>query len=488
VSGKSLSASAPARGASGDRAGAGPALLLLVLVAVAFAPLARNGFILVDDVDYLLNSGRLREGFTAGAVRWALTTTHSANWFPLTWFSHMLDFRLFGLDAGAHHLVSLALHAANAVALFLVVRGMTGRLWCAALTAALFGVHPLHVESVAWASCRKDVLSGLFWVLALGAYVRYVRRPGTGRYLALAALFAAGLMAKPTVVTLPALLLLLDWWPLGRLGGPGGGPARPVARRVGHLVLEKAPLLLLAAVSSAVTYRAQQSLGAMEYFRDLPLRDRAANAATSLVAYLAQTVAPRGLSVFYPHPERSLPLGLVVGALALLAAATAAVLAAARARPWLPVGWLWYLGTLVPTLGLVQVGLQARADRYTYLPLTGIFVMVAWSAAELLGGRRRLRRGAAAAGCAALIVLAAASRHQAGLWRDTLTLFEHAAAVTGPNWMAENNIGAAWGNRGDHERALAHFARALEIRPNYPEAMNNYRKALLRRVPGGAGR
>lgn len=481
---KSLRTCGAATGTRGGRAFLFFALLP-ALVGFAFAAVVRNEFILVDDVDYLVNNLRLREGFTAANLRWAFTTDFAANWFPLTWLSHLLDYRLFGLDAGAHHLMSLGLHAANTVLLFAVLRAMTGRSWCSALVAALFGIHPLHVESVAWAAYRKDVLSGFFWVLALGAYLGYARRPGRGRYLAVLGLFALGLMAKPAVVTLPFLLLLLDWWPLGRLAGRGDAPASLLCSPIARATREKIPLFLLAAATSVVTYRAQKAVGTMAYFQDLSLQARIANALVSYVAYLRQTVWPRDLAVFYPHPVVSLPAWQPLAAAIFLAAVLLLAFAARRRRPWLAVGWLWYLGTLLPMIGLVQVGLQARADRYTYLPLAGIFVMLVWGAAEWSG--RRLRSVATVFALLMLAVLSILCRRQVAIWRDTLTLFTHAAAVTERNWMAENNIGAAWGQRGDNMRAMEHFQRALAYRPDYPEALFNYRKAVIREAMIGSG-
>jgi hypothetical protein len=454
------------------------ALALLALTAAAYAPLARNEFILVDDYTYIVNNEHLRGGVTLASLRWAFTASHASNWHPLTWISHMVDFRLFGFDARGPHLVNLLLHAAGAALLFAVARAMTGSLWRSALFAALLAVHPLRVESVAWAACRKDVLSGLFWVLALGAHLRYARRPGVGRYLLLLGLFSLGLLSKPTVVTLPFALLLLDFWPLGRLAQGGAGGPR-LAGRAARLALEKVPLLLLSAAASLATYRVQESTGAMAFLRDLPVAARAANALLAYVAYLRQTVWPQGLAVFYPQPAAPPPAWQPLGALLLLGAVTAAALFAVRRRPWLATGWFWYLGTLVPMIGLVQVGGQARADRYTYLPLMGVFLLAVWGASEPALRRRALRPVVAGAAIAVVTALAVACRAQAGLWRDTLTLFTHADAVTERNWMAQNNIGAALANRGELERALPHFRRALVYRPGYPEANDNVHRLMI---------
>ncbi len=466
----------------------GAALLLMALTAAIYAPVARHGFINYDDTDYITQNPRVRAGLTLDNVRWAFTTGHVANWHPLTWLSHMLDVRLFGLWGGGHHLTSVALHALNAVLLLLVLRGLTGAPGVSLLVAALFVVHPLRVESVAWVAERKDVLAGFFWMAGLGAWVRYLRRPGAARYLAVGALLALGLMAKPTLVTFPLVLLLLDWWPLGRLG-PGAD-----ARRAGKLALEKAPLLLLSAASAATTFLVQRSWGAMDSADLKSPAVRLANAAVSYLAYLARTVWPRGLSVFYPHPAGSLPWWQGWGAAAALAGATMAVLAARSRRPWLAMGWLWYLGTLVPMIGLVQVGSQRMADRYTYLPLIGpVLALVWWMAEE--AGRRGLARSAGWVGAAAVLVLALTARHQVGYWKDSETLFRHALAVTGDNIVAEHNLGNALAEQGRRQEAMTHYNQVVKARPwdsgiynnigyllvnmgRPAEAEENYRKAL----------
>ncbi|HUL98834.1 MAG TPA: hypothetical protein VLU24_05335, partial [Mycobacterium sp.] len=335
-------------------------------------------------------------GLTWENVAWAFTTNHAANWHPLTWLSHMADVELFGMNAGAHHLTSLLFHAANTLLLFLLLRRMTGALGRSAFVAALFAVHPLHVESVAWVAERKDVLSTLFWMLTLLAYARYVEasslaaesRPGRlGWYALVLLLLALGLLAKPMLVTLPFVMLLLDVWPLGRLnrsaGPDAGGPSRlPGSGRVrlraaGALILEKVPLFVLVAASSAVTLVVQHRGGAMTAFRKYPFPLLLQNALVSCVAYIADMVWPAGLGMFYPLPS-AIAAWKVAGATVLLAIASLIAIGAFRKRPYITVGWFWYLGTLVPVIGLVQVGLQARADRYTYIPLIGLFIIVAW--------------------------------------------------------------------------------------------------------------
>lgn len=462
------------------RRGRAPAYLLVAAVLGAFSPVVGNGFILLDDWTYLLRNPHLADGITAGSLRWACTESYAANWSPLTWVAHLLAVRLFGLAPPGHHLVNLLLHALVAALLFRVLRAMTGRPWPSALAAALFALHPLRVESVAWASCLKDGLSGLCWVLALGAHLRYARRPSAGRALALALVFALGLMAKPAVVTLPFVLLLLDVWPLGRLARPGGaggtGPHGIPWQGAAGLVREKIPLFLLAGASSVVTYRVQASWGAMDHFGALPLGDRAGNALVSYAAYLGKTLLPRDLAIYYPHPGHFAGIGRVAAALLLLLAVSALAAASFRRRPWLAVGWCWFLGTLVPMIGLVQVGAQAFADRYAYLPHMGLALAVAWGAAEAVARRPGTRAAAVGFAGAVLVALALVSRQNTRNWKDDLSIFGHAAAVTRDNWLAENNLGVAWGTLGDEGKAREHFTEALRIRPGYPMAEENLRR------------
>jgi hypothetical protein len=343
-----------------------------------FALYARTGgheFVAFDDDDYVVKNEHVQAGLTWHGIGWAFTTTHAANWHPLTWVSHMLDVELLGMRPGWHHLVNALLHALNAVLLFLFLLRATGATWRSALVAALFAVHPLHVESVAWVSERKDLLSTAFGFAALWAYSRYAERPSILRHAGVALLFTLSLLSKPMWVTLPFLLLLLDHWPLGRV----------VDRR---LLLEKVPLLVLSLLSSVATFLAQSSGGAVAS-QHVALGLRLGNAATSCVVYALQMFWPADLAVFYPHPGDGLSIGTAVGAAVVVTGLTAAALSCWRRVPWIPVGWFWYLGMLVPVIGIVQVGAQARADRYTYVPLVGLFVIVAWSAAVRRPGRSR---------------------------------------------------------------------------------------------------
>jgi protein O-mannosyl-transferase len=432
------------------------AAVLLLSTVLLYAPVRHHAFLNFDDGDYVTENLSVRAGLTAASIRWALTSAHQATWHPLTSLSHLLDVEIFGLHAGAHLLVNVALHALATAVLFLVLRAMTGTRWASAWVAGMFAWHPLHVESVAWVSERKDVLSGLLWMLTLAGYVAYVRRPTRGRWLAVLVVFALGLLAKPMLVTLPLVLLLLDAWPLGRL------TRATAARRL----LEKTPLFVLAAAVSVITVVAQQRAGAIGTLTSTPVSYRVGNALVSYVTYLRKTVWPSDLAVFYPAVS-TLEVTTAALAAAVLAAITALALRERARRPYLLVGWLWYLGTLVPVLGLVRQGDQAMADRFTYLPLIGIFIAVAWSVESLVSLRRRPLLGAAAAlSLAACMLLTARQlRH----WESSITLFTHALAVTRAvtrdNPVAHTNLGAALALRGHVDEAMAHYREAIAIAP-----------------------
>lgn len=394
------------------------------------------------------------KGITRAGLAWAATAKVASNWHPLTMLSHMLDCQLYGLDPAGHHATSLLLHLANVLLLFEVLRRMTGAAGRSAAVAALFAVHPTRVESVAWIAERKDVLSALFWILAMGAWARYARRPAIGRYLLVALLMILGLMAKPMVVTLPFALLLLDVWPLGRLS---------LGWR--RLILEKLPLLALSAASSVITIHYQEtSLAPLDV---VPWSLRAANALVSYAAYLGKLFLPRHLAVFYPIPP-AIPAWKVAGAALLLIAITALTLWRARKEPWLLTGWLWFLGTLVPVIGLVQVGRQAMADRYLYIPSIGLFLAVVWSVAGLL---KEHRAALAAAAGIVVLALAAATRVQVGYWADSVTLFRHALAATGEeNYLAHIGLGKALMGEKDWDGAAEQLRAVLARYPYMREA------------------
>jgi len=458
-----------------------PAAFMVVLATVVLAvywQVTGFGYILFDDPKYVRDNAMVTSGLTLEAVRWAFSLSgYASNWHPLTWLSHMLDVTLFGTDPGMHHLVNVLFHCANALLLFVVLRRMTRALWRPFAVAALFALHPLHVESVAWISERKDVLSTLFWMLAMLAYSSYVTRRGAWRYAMVALMLGLGLMAKPMLVTLPFALLLLDVWPLGRMTS---------LRVVPRLVLEKAPLFALAAVSSVLTFLAQRAGGAVERIEVLPMAERLANAVTAYATYLAKMLCPAGLSFFYPYPAsiEAAPLAI---SLVVLAAVSVTCLVTFRRFPYLAVGWSWYLGTLVPVIGIVQVGSQSMADRYTYINLVGIFMALAWGMHDLAGRVRYGRQVLLAGLTVVLIVLAGLTRVQAGYWKDSATLFSRALAVTRDNFIAQTNLAAALFEQGDNQAAMGHAREALRIKPTYVPAMSNLGLGLLRHDPAHAG-
>jgi tetratricopeptide (TPR) repeat protein len=448
-------------------------LLLVAAVLLSYVSVFDADFVNYDDQAYVTENRHITGGLRAESVAWALRAFEAGNWHPLTWISHMVDCQVFGLAPRGHHATNLFLHALGSVLAFLSLRSLTGRTEASALVAVLFALHPLNVESVAWISERKNVLSTVFWFLALGAYGSYARRPSVGRYLLVALCLALGLLAKPMVVTLPCVLLLLDVWPLRRVSlGSAEAPSR-----MRTLVLEKLPLLLLSLLSSVLTVLAQSSGGAVTSLEAIPLSSRVPNAIVSYAEYLWKMLWPSGLAAFYPHPGASAAWRVAVSALVLLAASALALRQASR-RPFLLVGWLWYLGTLVPVIGLVQVGSQAMADRYAYVPLVGIFVLLAFAADEAGGGTTRgVLRAAAAAWLLALGLLTA---RQARFWHDSRSLFEHALAVTRKNYVAETNLGLVYAKELHWEEAVAAFRRALAIRPGHAEARGNLGVALAK--------
>ncbi len=443
-------------------------LLLVAVTGAVYLPVRNHDFVNYDDRVYILENPNLSAGLS-GVVR-AFTTPYETNWIPLTWISLQLDYALHELEPAGYHLTNFALHILSTWLLLSVLVRMTGALGPSAFAAAVFALHPLHVESVAWASERKDVLSAVFFMLALHAYVSWTRRPESlGRYLLVAVAMLLGLLAKPMLVTLPFVLLLLDYWPLARLGN-GTQRAAPDPRRLGRAVVEKIPLFAIAAAVCFVTFQVQRETGAMAPEPALPLGPRLQNALHSYVWYALKSFWPSGLAVFYPHPLRSLPLTQSLGAGVLLAGATAAAIRAAASRPWWIVGWLWMLGTLVPVIGLIQVGMQARADRYMYLPLIGASLAVAWGARDLLRGRRFGRNALSAAGVASMLVLALVSSRQLAHWRDTEALFQRALAVTDDNFVAHHGLAGLLLLQGRTEEAGHHYAEAARMKPRWPAA------------------
>jgi tetratricopeptide (TPR) repeat protein len=451
-------------------------LCLAVVTGIVYWPVRHFGFTNYDDAGYVSQNPQVQRGLTLHGLLWAFTTNAEGNWHPLTWFSHMLDCQLFGLNAGAHHLLNVMFHIANVLLLYAVFNRMTAAPWRSALVAGLFGLHPLHVESVAWVAERKDVLSMLFWMLTIWAYVRYVERPNGARYWLSLALYALGLMAKPMAVTLPFVLLLLDYWPLGRTRWEASAVGDKAEASLRDLLKEKLPFLALSAVWCAVAYWAERGTGAVVTLEYLPMGDRVANAVVSYVRYMGKAVWPVGLAVFYPH--RMWPLGTVIGAGVVLVGVSGLVVWRSGREPYFLVGWLWYVGTLVPVIGLVQVGSQSMADRYTYIPLVGLFLMVAWGVGRAGVEQRVGRATTAATAGVVLVICVVLSRHQVGYWKNSETLFRHALSVTQDNSMAHLNLGNALFALGKTEEALAEYREALRINPDYISAHNNLGLAL----------
>jgi tetratricopeptide (TPR) repeat protein len=493
-------------------------LILVFLTAatlLVFWQVNHCEFITYDDNVYVTENGPVQNGLTVEGIRWAFTTYHAFNWHPLTWLSHMLDVQLFGLNPRWHHLTSLLFHLANTLLLFLVLHRMTQAPWQSGFVAALFALHPFHVESVAWVAERKDVLSTLFWMLTLGAYLYYVERPGLWRYLAVFVFFALGLMAKPMLVTLPFVLVLLDFWPLMRFERKAITPEIPVeaskavaaAKRKGKagkkqalegavnaesgewkarqkatdrsqwawlwpLLREKIPLFALTAISCIVTYLAQQEGGAVVPVETLPISVRISNAFVSYILYIVKMIWPGGLAVLYPHPLMW-PLWQTLGAVVLFVVLSFMVIRWAKRFPYLAVGWLWYVGTLVPVIGLVQVGSHAMADRYTYVPLIGLFILAAWGIPQLLKGWRWRNEALAASSALILVSLVAVTWTQVGYWQNSIKLYDHALSVTRQNWLIYNNRGNVYNKLGNLARAIQDYDWAIQINPKYADAYNN---------------
>ena len=441
----------------------------MVATLALYNPVNRHPFVNYDDDRYITENLHVHNGLTWRTITWAFTATEQGNWHPLTWLSHALDYQLFHQNPAGHHLTSLLIHAANAVLLFLFLMYATRRLGPSLFVAALFALHPINVESVAWVAERKNVLCTFFFFATLIAYGWYARQPDWRRYLVFAGLFVLGLMSKPMVITLPFVLLLLDYWPLGRIRG---GRADATAAPLSKLVVEKLPLIALSAASAVITMQAQRAGGAMRSTAQFSLAVRLENAVMAYAMYLWKMIWPSHLSPIYPHPGDSLA-GWQVGTSALVLLAVTAVALKFRARRYLLTGWLWFLGTLVPVIGLVQVGDQAMADRYAYIPLVGIFIMIAWRIADLADSKQiGLVVRVIPAACV-LLALSFATNRQLGYWSSNYDLWTHAVAVTGRNFIAQDNLGGALLWLGKTDEAYLHFQAAAEINPLDPMSRSN---------------
>jgi tetratricopeptide (TPR) repeat protein len=477
------------------------AVLSVAMAAAVLAtywPVLKYDFVKYDDDRYITDNRNVTGGITRQSLIWAFAESHYYMWHPLTTLSQMLDCQLYGLAAGRHHLTSLLIHLANTLLLFWVLTRMTGAIWPSAFVAAVFGLHPLQVESVAWLAERKNVLSGLFCILTIGAYVQYARRPGLLRLLAVVLVFALCIMTKPMVVTLPCVLLLLDYWPLDRvrtkrkaevqitpaqsqenLPDPELLQNNGQGTSLGLLILEKVPLFILTAILSIITYNAQKSGGVVSALEKLTLKSRAANAVISYLTYIEKMFWPSGLAVFYPHPAGNFSHTKVVVSAVLLVLLTIFFLYYPRRRKYLAVGWFWYVGTLVPVIGLVQVGAQARADRYMYMTMIGLLLVLAWGVKDLVAKWRHLRIAAALAAALVLPAAAVCTRLQLRHWKDSVALFKHALDVTTNNFVMENNYANLLSDTGRIEQAIEHYQKALRLRPRSAEVYTNLGNALM---------
>lgn len=461
--------------------------LLVLAIVVVYEPVRHNDFVEYDDDTYVTKNPEVNGGLSRESVKWAFTAFYAANWHPLTWLSHMLDCELYGLIPLGHHVTNVLLHIASTLLLFVVLRKMTGAMWKSGFVAAVFAIHPVHVESVAWVAERKDVLSGFFWMLTMLAYVHYAKRPGIVRYVLVFGALCLGLMAKPMLVTLPFVLLLLDYWPLGRIcrGGreeqdldeqtqeSGGGLQQ---YPVWFAVLEKLPLLAVVAISSVITFAAQRQGQAVAPLEVWPLGARVVNAFHSYFAYIVKMAYPVHLAVLYPRP-----LQMRIDSALLFAGAAAGLLYLwGRRYRWLTVGILWYVGTLVPVIGLVHVGAAVMADRYTYIPSIGVLIAVAWGAEQAFRKVRYHRVILWAAAGTVIIVMIVPARIQVGYWRDSSALFGHALQVTKNNFIIHNNYGGVLSKQGKYEEAMGHFREAVRISPEYLTARQNICMTLLK--------
>ena len=455
------------------------ALFLIIGLLIIYSQTRHHDFVVYDDRTYITGNPNVLEGMTSESIRWAFSFKEKDKtyWHPITWLSHMLDIQLFGMNAGSHLMINLMVHTLNTLLLLYVFRRMTGELWPSAIVAALFALHPLNVESVAWVAARKNLLSTMFWMFTVLAYVRYVEKSDLKRYALILAVFSLGLLAKPMLVTLPCVLLLLDFWPLRRFQiGQRSALAHPNVP-VGRLILEKVPMLVLSAVSVYISTFSLYNYGDLVAVDSVPILLRVANALVSYMAYLGKMAVPLDLTCFYPFPIE-VPLWKSTGALALLAAATITAARLLRRHPYFLIGWLWYLGTLFPVIGLMQAGLwPAIADRFVYVPLIGIYVIIAWSLKDL--SKKTSRRVAWISAAATILILALVgiSHKQVGYWKNSITLFSHAVAVTNDNYLSHYALGYAYEQNGKVDDAIFHYKAALEINPN--EVDVHYNLAIL---------
>jgi tetratricopeptide (TPR) repeat protein len=447
--------------------------LILITICI-YSQVKDHSFIEYDDDRYVTENINVQKGLTKNSIIWAFKSTIVSNWHPFTWLSHMLDAKIYGLKSGGHHVSNVLFHILNSILLFIVFRRMTGNVWQSGFVAALFALHPLHVESVAWIAERKDVLSTFFWVLTMCSYALYAERSKRSMYLLSLLFFMLGLMSKPMLVTLPFVLLQLDYWPLRRFKfrDQNGSLITHKKQVIISLIREKIPFFILSATSCVITFLIQKKGGAIGSLDVFTLKARIANTIVSYAGYIGKMFWPAKLSVFYPHPS-VLPVWKITGACFLLVSISFLVIKYSRKYPWFAVGWLWYLGTLVPVIGLIQIGTQAMADRYTYIPLIGLFIMIAWSFPENLSKWRYKRITTIPIAVSVLSILAVITWFQVRYWKDSIALFKHALEVTENNYVVHNNLGFALKEKGRVDEAVNHYSEALRINPDFELAHLN---------------
>lgn len=471
-------------------------IVIVFSVIITYHSVLQNEFIHFDDNVYILQNEAIQDGVTLKGIKWAFTTDYAYNWHPVTWLSHMLDIELFGLDAGKHHAVNVFFHIINSVLLYVILRRMTGAEWRSAIVALLFALHPLHVESVAWASERKDLLSTTFWIITVLLYVSYVQNKNRKLFWSIIIIYALGLMTKPMLVTLPFVLLLFDYWPLRRfdMGSINIGKNIKVFFLKSAIIREKIPLIGLSILSSVITFVVQRKTGAMPNLEVYPPLTRILNTIISYAGYLYKTFYPAKLSIFYPYPETISIYKFFVSFFFILIITFLSV-KNIRGKPYLSVGWFFYLGTLIPVIGLVQVGNHAMADRYSYVPLIGIFIMIVWFFADFLSGFKRAKMTCALGIIAILILLSFITMLQLRHWKNDISLFSHAIKVTDNNYLAHNNLGLSFLSNNNTDKAIYHLNEALRIKPcsfnlhlnlaialtkkdRFTEAISHYRHCL----------
>ncbi len=449
-------------------------LFLVISIFCVYWQVRNFSFVNFDDRQYITGNYYVQAGLTFESIRWSFTAVHANNWHPITWLSHMLDSQIYGMNPGHHHMTNVLFHILNTVLLFLVLKKMTGALWKTAFVAAIFALHPLHVESVAWVAERKDVLSTFFWMMTVWSYTGYVENSRLDKYIMLILFYILGLMAKPMLVTLPFVLLLLDYWPLKRFQLNPSDNENQTTQKPFYfgLILEKIPLFLLTAASSIATYLVQKSSGAVNSLAAIPFHVRIANALVSYVSYIGKMLWPEHLAVLYPYQNVIIPWKVFSAGL-LLMIISVFVFRMLRSKPYLSVGWLWYIGTLVPVIGIVQVGSQAMADRYTYVPLIGLFIIVAWGVDDLVQGWRFRTISISVVSAVIITIFMITSWLQVGYWFNSVTLFDHAIHVTGCNSTAQLNLGEALAEQNKIDDAIKHYNEAIRIKPDYAKVYNN---------------